>query len=340
MATPDPLANSHTTPPPPISSRTLHIAGILTTVYGLEELSEASKSISCLWLLHPRLATKQTMQAVAATCISDWNRRRSSDRTVGLIAVAFDQRNHGSREVTPLANEAWRSGNPTHAQDMFSVINGTALDTSLLIDHLGSYIFHGGDGPVIEQNLVMGISLGGHAAWQVFFNEPRVSAAVIIIGCPDYMRVMTDRARLSKLRSYTKADGAEFLGSTDFPNALVASVKKWDPRGILFGTSDIQPYPSESEQKYLRDILDAKIKGKKVLVCSGGADKLVPYHCAEPFMGFLKNATSGWYKDGDVYVEDIVYPGVGHAYSSGMIKDTTRFVSDILAGSSTKASKI
>lgn len=119
MATPNPLSNSHSTLPPPISSKTFHIAGILTTVYGLQELDGACKSISCLWLLHPRLGTKQKMESVASTCINDWNRRRSPDRAVGLIAVAFDQRNHGSREVTPLANEAWRGGNPTHAQDMF-----------------------------------------------------------------------------------------------------------------------------------------------------------------------------------------------------------------------------
>jgi hypothetical protein len=119
MATPNPLANTHPTPPPPISPKTFHIAGILTTVYGLEELSQGCKSVSCLWLLHPRLATKQVMESVASTSISDWNQRRSSDRNVGLIAVAFDQRNHGSREVTSLANEAWKGGNPTHAQDMF-----------------------------------------------------------------------------------------------------------------------------------------------------------------------------------------------------------------------------
>jgi hypothetical protein len=58
-------------------------------------------------------------------------------------------------------------------------------------------------------------------------------------------------------------------------------------------------------------------------------------------MQFLKNAASGWYKDGNVYVEDNVYLGVGHAYSEGMVKDTTRFVSDILAGSSARpASKM
>jgi pimeloyl-ACP methyl ester carboxylesterase len=77
---------------------------------------------------------------------------------------------------------------PAHAQDMFGVFHGTALDTSLLIDHLGSYIFHGPDSPTIDEHLVLGISLGGHAAWQVFFHEPRVTAAIVIIGCPDYLR--------------------------------------------------------------------------------------------------------------------------------------------------------
>jgi hypothetical protein len=151
---------------------------------------------------------------------------------------------------------------------------------------------------------------------------------------------MSDRARLSKLETYTKSNGADFLGSKDFPIALVSSIKKWDPRGLLFGTLEIQPNPSKSEQNRLRAILDAKIKGKKLLVCSGGADKLVPYHCAEPFMQFLKNATSGWYEDGNVHVEDIVYPGIGHAYSEGMVKDTARFVSEVLAGKSRPASKI
>jgi hypothetical protein len=147
---------------------------------------------------------------------------------------------------------------------------------------------------------------------------------------------MTDRAKLSKLETYTSNNGADFLGSKDFPKALISSVQKSDPRGQLFGTSEINPNPSIKEQARLRELFDSKIKGKKVLVCSGSDDRLVPYHCSEPFMKFLKNATTGWYKDGNVYVEDNVYPGVGHVYSEGMIKDTMRFVSDVLAGTSTK----
>jgi len=43
---------------------------------------------------------------------------------------------------------------------MFSIFHGTAVDTSLLIDHLTSYIFSEVGDPQIEQHLVMGISLG------------------------------------------------------------------------------------------------------------------------------------------------------------------------------------
>jgi hypothetical protein len=117
MATPNPLKDTHSRPPPQVSAKTFHIAGILTVVHGLDELPASCKSISCLWLLHPRLSNKEKMADVASTCITDWNQRFSGDR--GLIAVAFDQRNHGSREVTPLANKAWREGNERHAQDMF-----------------------------------------------------------------------------------------------------------------------------------------------------------------------------------------------------------------------------
>ena len=119
MATPNPLQNTHSSPDATISAKTFHIAGILTTVYGLEEVPASSKSISCLWLLHPRLQTKEIMSNVATTCINDWNQRRTADHKVGLIAVAFDQRNHGDRKVHSLSNEAWRQGNKSHAQDMF-----------------------------------------------------------------------------------------------------------------------------------------------------------------------------------------------------------------------------
>lgn len=149
---------------------------------------------------------------------------------------------------------------------------------------------------------------------------------------------MRDRARLSKLATYSSEDeGASFAGSKDFPPALVGACKKLDPKGILFGTSAV-PAPgatSEAEQKRLRAILDGKVKGKKFLVCSGGEDKLVPYRCSQPFMDWFKDATRTWYADGNVYVEDNIYAGVGHAFSPEMVEDVIRFVLDVVGGEDT-----
>lgn len=127
----DPLKTLDSAPrsgsPPSVSKKTYPIAGIFTTVFGLDELPPNASEVACLWLLHPRLATQERMSGIAASAITDWNRRIRDGRTgsnrplKGLIAVSFDQRNHGTRLIDSLANEAWRQGNPRHAQDMFSV---------------------------------------------------------------------------------------------------------------------------------------------------------------------------------------------------------------------------
>lgn len=145
--------------------------------------------------------------------------------------------------------------------------------------------------------------------------------------------LMRDRARLSKLPTYSHDDdGASFTNSKDFPAALVEWVKKLDPKGILFGTDPV-PAPgttSQAEQKRLRAVLDERLRAKKILVTSGGDDKLVPYKCSKPFLDWFKDAISTWYADGGVVVEDKVYPGVGHTFSTEMVRDAVRFIVDVV----------
>lgn len=107
-------------PPQPVSKQIFTVAGISVAVYGLDDLSPDVREVACLWLLHPRLQTQACMTPLAATTLTSWNKSEES-KTVGLLAITFDHRNHGSREVDPLSNEAWRSGNARHAQDMFSI---------------------------------------------------------------------------------------------------------------------------------------------------------------------------------------------------------------------------
>lgn len=143
---------------------------------------------------------------------------------------------------------------------------------------------------------------------------------------------MSDRAKRSKLSTYSaEDDGASFLGSRDFPPDLVAACLRGDPKGILFGTGAI---PAAGEQlpaawiRTLRALLDARLGPKKILVCSGGDDRLVPYAMTRPFVEFLQRAAETWYDDGSLEIENVVYDGVGHLFSEGMVEDACRFLVD------------
>jgi len=113
---------------PSVSRTSYIIAGIKCTVYGLAELPSSVSQLAVLWLLHARLGVMEQMDPIADLAIHHWNQRlkeqgsstSSRGPVKGLIAVSFDQRNHGGRMVDKSANEAWKQGNPRHAQDMFS----------------------------------------------------------------------------------------------------------------------------------------------------------------------------------------------------------------------------
>lgn len=348
-ATTNPLHGTHTAADPTVSAQTYTIAGILVTVHGLAELPPNATSVACLWLLHPRLQKKETMAPIAGQVIATWNARvkagRAGKSPKGLIAVAFDQRNHGTREVDKLHNEAWRQGNPRHAQDMFSCYHGTATDTSHLMDHLESYIFTSTNGPKITQNFALGISLGGHATWHCLLSEPRITAGVVGIGCPDYTRLMTDRARLSKRKTYTESTppGADFLGSPDFPPALQDAIAQYDPAGLLlpgmFNPTGADPTPQKAQLDRLKTLLRERLQGKQILNLSGKADKLVPYAAGEPFLNVFKQVLR---QDPSLNIgfEDVLFDGVGHAFPKSMADKASEWLCDILAGEATVSSKI
>ena len=64
----------------------------------------------------------------------------------------------------------------------------------------------------------------------------------------------------------------------------------------------------------LAPLMAKTLGNKRILSLSGGADKLVPYRCGEPFLSWLKKAIGkgGWYEQGGVVFEDMVFDGVGH----------------------------
>ncbi|KAF3479875.1 uncharacterized protein GIQ15_06851 [Arthroderma uncinatum] len=336
---------------PEISKKEIPVSGIICSVYGLDEIPSQAKEVSCLYLLHPRSNTRASMEGTACAAVADWNKRLAanqvapSEKDKGLVAVCFDQRNHGSREVDKRCNEAWRKGNPNHAQDMFAIFNGTTRDVSILIDYMECYLF-----PKLERritnNLVLGVSLGGHAAWGCILHEPRITSATIIIGCPDYTNLMTDRARLSKLPTWTNSNppGSQFLGSESFPQPLMERLKHWDPASFFLSQmndaslkepmrgSSIRE-PTEDEKASLRPLMKQCLAGKKIMILSGGADRLVPYARGEPFLTWLKKAVGpdGWYAEGRISLEDIIFDGVGHEVTPAMRGEAVRFIGECLS---------
>lgn len=276
------------------------------------------------------------MAYCAAAFLNAWYSKRCPGQNK-LICVAIDQRNHGSRMVDNLSSVSWKADNPTHGPDMFNLYSGTASDVSHLVTHLSSYL------PFkIDQHICHGVSLGGHATWQLLVNDSRIRAGIIVVGCPDYIRLMTDRAIRSKLPTAVNSDppGRHFAGSKDFPPPLLEAIEQCDPAGIFLGELDTvtgddhKHEPSEPEKNRLRPMLNQRLAGKKVICLAGSNDKLVPYAQGEPFLTWLKNATdkkTGWWNDQGFELEDIVDEKARHEFSAPMRKEAERWLCDYLS---------
>ena len=201
--------------------------------------------------------------------------------------------------------------------------------------YLSSYVFPDSPEYTIDDHLVLGISLGGHAAWQCVLHDRRISTAIVVIGCPDYARLISDRARLSKRKTWTATEppGKSFMGSEDFPQGLVEAVKLYDPAGLFLGDSAGSSLSGElkvdtEKESLVKERMWSALSGKRVLCLSGGADKLVPYKCAEPFMRWLKDAVAknGIFHDGGFVLKDMIFDGVGHAMSQEMLEEALEYI--------------
>lgn len=170
-------------PAPAVSMTTMAMAGLLVDVFGLDELPGDSDDapVTCLWLLHPRTRTRARMHDVARRAVHAWNQQRAQQPR-GLVALAFDMPNHGSRLVCEAANQTWQGGNERHAIDMAGIVSAARGDMSGLMDLVGGYL-----GREVDAHVALGWSLGGHTAWQAVFGEERLDAVVVVVGCPDYL---------------------------------------------------------------------------------------------------------------------------------------------------------
>ena len=167
-----------------------------------------------------------------------------------IAVFVFDQRNHGERCISNIQNTSWKDGNNSHALDMYSLIYGNSNDISYLIDTIPISI-----NITIKTWGSIGISLGGHSILMAVCHEPRLEIGISIIGCGDYLSLMTSRAKYYNV---------EFPSVND--QQLIDYIKEKDPVNNING-----------------------FKNKKLFFCSGGLDKLVPLEASQKFLDSLKS---------------------------------------------------
>jgi hypothetical protein len=144
---------------------------------------------------------------------------------------------------------------------------------------------------------------------------------------------MCQRAEKSRLKTW----GPDFIGSVDFPPALIDAIGQCDPAGMLL-PSELQVKNPKSTAGLVQapgsksTLLKKALGHKSILNLSGGADKLVPYSCSLPFLSFLKKEIGS-----EGVLDDRVFAGVGHECTPEMQDVAVEYIVSVLAGKGGKS---
>lgn len=312
------MTTAYLTAPPSQSRKDQVVGGIPITIYGLDEMGPDGRHVAVLYLLHPRLGDKGNMEQMAYACVDAWNSYRQLGpatgraRVLDLLVVTLDHRNHGQRLYDKMANRDW-THNPRHAADMFSIIEGTTADVAHLIRYLPLYV----DMPKtrnISKNLVAGVSLGGHVAWQCLFNVRGVDSAMSVLGCPDFGSLMRWRAAHATDLPPTIPGDADLI-ETLIPGPLQDAMALHDPAASTMRRANDHVGPKTTTYKVLHDTDSffersaaewdemlqetpelkrewiSGLHGRSMLSITSTRDPLVPHASSCKFLDWLQTTT-------------------------------------------------
>ena len=124
--------------------------------------------------------------------------------------------------------------------------------------------------------------------------EPRVTVGIPIIGCPDYLPLISARAKGSSVP----------FGPPYFPNTFLSLLDCLEPA---------------SKDHYKSLNAANPFLHKKILVLSGEKDTLVPWTASKNFIDNLEVGSG---------VEKVVIvPDIGHEYTKEMVIEMAQFLS-------------
>jgi len=292
-------------PATPRSSITIiAISGLEVYIYGLGELvNKSNVEIGVLYLAHGRTRSYIDTEDQAHEVLDKY-RQVPREKKVELIAVAFDMRNHGKREISKGSNLAWTEGNEEHALDILSIIDGSALDFALIMSYLPAYLpqftkFH---------NIMSGVSLGGHICWRIADRVPKgqIEGMIIIIGSPDVSSLLFGRLGVALPDDTQEVYKIKY---SELEPVMTEQQKERWPKAF-------HEIIAEQDRKVADEFPEIPL-----LVMGGKKDTLVPVKYTEPWM---KKRS---YDEVEFFVQD----NIGHACSTTMVSKMSAWLSNFFA---------
>ena len=123
--------------------------------------------------------------------------------------------------------------------------------------------------------------------------DPRVKIGIPVIGCPDYLALLASRAEHAGVT----------LTPPYVPASLLSIIRREDPAAVSIRASEASANP---------------FLGKKILVLSGAADKLVPWAASKEFVEALHVGEGG-------RKQVVLEEGAGHEYTDRMKAELVKF---------------
>ncbi|KAK9326704.1 Alpha/Beta hydrolase protein [Lipomyces starkeyi] len=281
---------------PRSSKKEIVIGGLRAYVYGLEELKHKSDvDIAVLYLAHNRTRTYLVTECIAQEVL---NRYRTDGRVkkLELIAVTFNMRNHGDREISPAANRTWKDGNEAHGVDLLSLIDGSAQDFQLLLNYMPAYL----RGFRRFYNVVGGVSLGAHMAWRMAaLSGDQIHAMWMVVGCPNLTSLLLSRLDVNPADLNTTAEQLYKVPYDDLYTVMTEEQRRKWPRRL----SEIL----RDSDRAIDEEFPAHIP---LLLQNGLLDQLVPYKYTMPWVDKYKNSRA---------VEFFVQDNTGHSCTKEMV---------------------
>jgi pimeloyl-ACP methyl ester carboxylesterase len=314
-----------------ISKHTIVIAGIQVYVYGLSQLATLSSSdnLAVLFLAHPRGSSYKHSEEVAQFCLDHYYQQRSNgaeSQLPHLIAVTFDLRNHGARQIDTEYNNDWTKGNKAHGPDLATMVQGSSEDMVMVIEYLPAYIpqYFENINPGKYINIVAGVSLGGHVSWRVAGMIPeKIYAIAPIIGSPNLSLLVLDRMGKQLAGTAWDAAALQFKEQDNNQNIPLS----YEQVAATVGLTEEQKlrYP-----KVLYQLLSEKDqllvnlpRHVKILMQCGADDPLVP-----PIF------TKQWYEERQKTTKDSVelylQPSTGHEFTVEMKDRGAKWLVEVL----------